>query len=341
VKTISVLEAEGMVLLHDISEIVPGKFKGRAFKKGHVVRREDISKLLDLGKEHLFVMELNEKMLHENDAAMRMAVAAAGPGIRLTEPVEGKVELKSEIDGLLKITVPALEAVNDIDQIVFASIHSNRMVRTGMTLAGCRVVPLVIEAEKIEKVEAICKSSYPLFEVKPLRSLNVGIITTGSEVYQGRIQDKFGPVLTEKILGLGSRVMRQIFVSDSIALIVEAINSLLRDGAEMILITGGMSVDPDDVTPAGIRAAGGRVVAYGAPVLPGSMFMLAHLGSVPVLGLPGCVMYHKTTIFDLLLPRILAGDEITRKDIIRLCHGGLCSVCNPCKYPDCAFGKSS
>ena len=340
-KAISVLEAEGMVLCHDITEIVPDKFKGRAFKKGHVVRREDIPRLLDLGKEHLYVMEVNEKMLHENDAATRMAAAAAGPGIKLTEPVEGKVELKSEIDGLLKIKVPALEEVNDIDQIVFASIHTNRMVRAGKTLAGCRVVPLVIGAEKIEKVETICRSSYPLFEVKPLRSLKVGIITTGSEVYHGRIQDKFGPVLMDKVYRLGSRVMRQIFVSDSIAMIVEAIESLLREGAGIILISGGMSVDPDDVTPAGIRSAGGRVVAYGAPVLPGSMFMLAYIGSIPVLGLPGCVMYSKTTIFDLLLPRILEGDEITRKDITRLGHGGLCSACNPCMYPECSFGKSS
>ncbi len=338
-KTISVFEAEGMVLCHDITEIVPDMFKGRAFKKGHVVRREDIPRLLDLGKEHLYVMELNEKMLHENDAATRLAVAAGGPGISLTEPVEGKVELKSEINGLLKINVQALEDVNDIDQIIIASIHSNRMVTAGKTLAGCRVVPLVIESEKIDKVETICRTSFPLFEVKPLRSLNVGIITTGSEVYHGRIQDKFGPVLIEKVYKLGSRVMRQLFVSDSISMIVEAIEALLREGAGLILISGGMSVDPDDVTPAGIKAAGGTVVSYGAPVLPGAMFMLAYIGSIPVLGLPGCVMYHKTTIFDLLLPRILAGDGITRKDIVRLGHGGLCSMCNPCKYPDCAFGK--
>lgn len=340
-KTISVLEAVGMVLCHDITEIVPDKFKGRAFKKGHVVRREDIPKLLDLGKEHLYVMEVNEKMLHENDAAIRMAAAAAGPGISLSEPVEGKVELKSEINGLLKIDVQALEEVNDINQIVIASIHSNRMVNAGKTVAGCRVVPLVIEAEKIDKVETICRSSFPLFEVKPLRSLNVGIITTGSEVYNGRIQDKFGPVLMEKVSSLGSRVIRQIFVSDSISMIVEAIESLLREGAGLVLISGGMSVDPDDVTPAGIRAAGGCVVSYGAPVLPGSMFMLAYIGSIPVLGLPGCVMYHKTTIFDLLLPRILAGDKITRVDIARLGHGGLCSICNPCTYPECAFGKGN
>ena len=340
-KTVSVLEAEGMVLCHDITEIVPGKFKGRAFKKGHIVQRADIPRLLDLGKEHLYVMEVNEKRLHENEAAMRMAATAAGPGICLTEPSEGKVELKAQIDGLLKIKGAMLDEINDIEQIVFASLHTNRVVAAGKTLAGCRVVPLVIEAEKIEQVERICASAFPLFEVRPLMPLNVGIITTGSEVYHGRIQDKFGPVLSEKIRGLGSTVMRQIFVSDSIEMIVDAVKTLLAEGAEMILVSGGMSVDPDDVTPAGIRAAGGKVVAYGAPVLPGSMFMLASIGTIPVLGLPGCVMYNKTTIFDLLLPRILAGDEITRKDITRLGQGGLCESCKPCRYPECSFGKSA
>lgn len=338
-KTISVHEAEGMVLGHDVTEIVPDKFKGRAFKKGHVVRQEDIPRFLDLGKEHLYVLEINESMLHENDAARRMATAAAGPGIRLTEPVEGKAELKAGIDGLLKIKVEALDAVNDIDRIVLASLHGNRTVCAGTTLAGCRVVPLVIEAGKIEKVEEICRTSFPLFEVKPLRSLKVGVITTGSEIFHGRIKDRFSPVLLEKLTALGSRVLRQILVPDSIEKIGEAVEALLNEGAELILVSGGMSVDPDDVSPAGIRAAGGRVVAYGAPVLPGSMFMLAHIGSVPVLGLPGCVMYHKTTIFDLLLPRILAGDEISRRDISRLGHGGLCAGCNPCRYPECAFGK--
>lgn len=340
-KVIPVWEAEGAVLCHDITEIVPGKVKSRAFKKGHIVKKEDIPRLLKMGKEHLYVWEVNDSVLHETDAAIRIAKAVTGFGITLTEPIEGKVELKAEIDGLLKINVDALEEINEISEVVVASVHSNQLVSAGKIVAGCRVVPLVIDVDKICNVEQISRFAFPVVEIKPLRSLKVGIVTTGSEVYHGRIQDQFGPVLQKKISELGSRILRQIIVDDKIEMINDAIQTLLQEGAEMIVTTGGMSVDPDDVTPAGIRAAGGQVVVYGAPVLPGSMFMLAYIGNIPVLGLPGCVMYHKTTIFDLIVPRILAGEEIRRKDITRLAHGGLCTNCNPCQYPHCTFGKGN
>ncbi len=340
-KAISVYEAEGMVLCHDITEIIPGKVKGSAFKKGHVVRIEDIPRLLSLGKEHLYVWEINEQVLHENEAAIRIARAAAGPGIQMTEPVEGKVELKAEIDGLIKINIAALEEINDIPEIVLASIHSNQIVTKGKVLAGCRVVPLVIDHEKIAQVERISEKNFPVFEVKPLKSLKVGVVITGSEVYHGRIKDGFGPVISRKLTELGSHVYRQVLADDNVDMIAEAIRDLIQEGAEMIITTGGMSVDPDDMTPAGIRAAGGKVIAYGAPVLPGSMFMLAYINQVPVLGLPGCVMYHQTTVYDLIVPRVLAGEEITRKDIVRLAHGGLCSECQPCRFPKCTFGKGN
>ena len=234
-----------------------------------------------------------------------------------------------------------LEQVNCIDEIAVASLHSNQVVPSGKTLAGCRVIPLVIQATKITKVESICRRAGAVCEVKALKPLRVGVVTTGSEVYLGRIEDRFGPVLRKKIAGYGSEVFRQILVPDDMERIVAAIHSLMSDGAEMILVSGGMSVDPDDLTPTSIRAAGGQVVVYGAPVLPGSMFMLAHVGQVPVLGLPGCVMYHKTTIFDLVLPRILAGEEVSRQDIARLGHGGLCTECETCRFPDCSFGKGT
>jgi molybdenum cofactor synthesis domain-containing protein len=338
-KVIPVYEAEGAVLCHDITEIVPGKFKGRAFKKGHVVRKEDIHKLLNLGKEHVYVWELTDTLMHEDEAATRIAKAVAGPGLCWTQPTEGKVELKAAITGLLKIDADALEEINGIDQIVVASLHSNQRITAGTTVAGSRVVPLVIEANKILGVEDFCRQRAPIMEVKPFKSMKAGLVTTGSEVYHHRIKDEFGPVVQKKIAELGSQVIRQIYAPDDIAMIRQAIRTLIHEGAELILTTGGMSVDPDDVTPAAIRGVGGRVVVYGAPVLPGSMFMLAYLGDVPILGLPGCVMYHKTTIFDLILPRILAGDEVTRKDIARLGHGGLCLECSACQFPNCAFGK--
>ena len=304
-----------------------------------MVRQEDIPRLLDLGKEHLYVWEVNESSLHENEAALRIAAAAAGQGLVFGEPAEGKVELKAAYAGLLKINTAALEQMNEISEVVLATLHSNQMVEAGRVVAGSRVVPLVIDSAKICQVEEIGRLCFPVMQVKRLRSLQIGVVTTGSEVYHGRIQDQFGPVIQQKITILGSRMLRQIFADDDTAQIAGAIRALIGEGAEMIITTGGMSVDPDDVTPAGIRAAGGQVVAYGAPVLPGSMFMLANIGDVPVLGLPGCVMYHKTTIFDLVFPRILAGETITRRDIVRLAHGGLCSECQPCRYPNCSFGK--
>jgi molybdenum cofactor synthesis domain-containing protein len=341
VKLISVREAEGTVLCHDITEIVPESFEGRPLKRGHVVGRDDIPRLLNLGKEHLYVWEMGARSLHENDAAIRIARAVSGPGITLTEPAEGKVQLKAAFAGLLKIEIGALAELNGIDQICVATLHSNRLVEPGCTVAGCRVVPLVIDAAKIARVEARCRAAPAIVEVKPFRGLRIGIITTGSEVYHGRSEDRLGPVLRAKVAVLGSEVSRQIFVPDDIDQILDAIRTLEVEGAEMILVTGGMSVDPDDVTPAAIRAAGGRVEVYGTPVLPGSMFMLAYIGSIPVLGLPGCVMYHKTTVFDLVLPRILAGEEVSRSDIARLGHGGICLECKPCRYPGCEFGKGS
>ncbi len=338
-RAVSVYQAEGMVLCHDVTEIIPGKRKGRAFNKGHVIQKEDINKLLMIGKENIYVWEVNEKLLHENDAARRFARAAAGEGLRLAEAAEGKVELKAAVTGLLKINVEALERINDIDQLAAATLHSNQIVQAGTKIAGCKIIPLVIETEKIRQLEEICAQHYPLMEVKKLQAFKIGVVTTGSEIYHGRIEDAFGPVLEKKFQQWGSSILQQIFVPDNAERIAEAIQHLLALGADMIVTTGGMSVDPDDVTPAGIRAAGGKIISYGAPTLPGAMFMLAYFGSIPVLGLPGCVMYHKSTIFDLVAPRILVGEELTRRDITKLGHGGLCLVCDECRYPECGFGK--
>lgn len=338
-KMVNVQEAVGSVLCHDITEIVPGEKKGRAFKKGHIVHPEDIPALLRIGKEHLYIWEMPEGTLHENDAAARIARAVCGDGVVLTEPCEGKVELRAAASGLLKVKPEALRRINSIEEIVVATLHSNQLVEAGRTLAGCRAVPLVIEEAKIAEVERIAAELWPIVELRTLRKLKVGIVTTGSEVFHGRIKDGFGPVVRRKVEELGSEVTRQILADDKVELIADAVRTLIDEGAELVLTTGGMSVDPDDVTPSGIRAAGGNVVVYGVPVLPGSMFMLAELNGVPILGLPGCVMYHRTTVLDLALPRILAGERLTRADFVDFGHGGLCSGCEPCVYPRCAFGK--
>jgi hypothetical protein len=337
-KSIPVEQAIGMILCHDITEIVPDLFKGPAFKKGHVITEADVPRLLDLGKRHIYVADFKGR-IHENDAAVRIASAACGQGIELTAPVEGKVTFIAKDKGLLKINVDALEKINAIDDIMFATLHSIQTVEKKQDLAGTRIIPLSIKEDKIAAVEEICRAYFPIIEIKPFAPLKVGMIVTGSEVFNGRIKDKFGPVVKGKFKDLGSHVFREILVSDDREMTVKAIHSLVEDGAQMIALTGGMSVDPDDQTPGSIRAAGGRVVTYGAPVLPGAMFMLSFLDEIPVVGLPGCVMYHRASIFDLIVPRLLAGEKVDRTTIAGMGHGGYCSNCKNCRFPICGFGK--
>ncbi|MEW6661509.1 MAG: molybdopterin-binding protein [Bacillota bacterium] len=338
-KKVKVEEAIGQVLCHDITKIVPGEFKGAAFKKGHIVREEDIPELLSLGKEHLFIWEIKEGYLHEDQAAERIARASGGEGISFSRPAEGKINFRATYRGLLKVNVQTLFQINSISQVVLATKHNNRVVEEGEIVAGTRVIPIVIDDQSIEQVEQICHDAGPVVEVKPFFSKKVGIITTGNEVYRGRIQDRFGPVVINKLEPFGATLIGQEIAPDDPETIANSVKKYLAKGAEMILVTGGMSVDPDDVTPLGIKLAGAQIVAYGAPVLPGSMFMMAYLGEVPVMGLPGCVMYARTTIFDLVLPRVLAGEFICQNDLIGLGHGGLCQECAQCQYPTCAFGK--
>jgi hypothetical protein len=337
-REIPVQEAVGQVLFHDITRIAPGEFAGRAFKKGHIIAPEDIDKLLMLGKDNIYVLDLAEGFVHEDEAALRIARAAVGRGIQMMPPTEGKVRLLTERAGLLKVNAAALARINAIDGVVFATAHTKRMVGARQLVGGTRIIPLFTEEDKIIEVENICLEQSPIIELVPLRSLKVGIVTTGNEVFHGRIEDKFGPVMRAKIEGLGSRVTRQILVPDSTPLTVRALHELIEEGAELIVVTGGMSVDPDDRTPASIRAAGGREVTYGSPTFPGAMFMLAYIGEVPVVGVPGCAMYNKATVFDLIVPRILAGERLTRADFVALGHGGLCLGCQDCRFPACGFG---
>lgn len=339
-RRVRVEEAVDMVLCHDITRIVPGEFKGPAFRKGHIVRPDDIPELLKLGKEHIYIWECGEEYLHENEAALRIAGASAGSGTGLTDPVEGKVNYVAQWRGLLKVNVQGLNRVNEIDEVILSTLHTNQVVEKGSVVAGTRVIPLVIKSDKLDLVEQICRDTGPLVEVKEMKPFRAGIVTTGSEVYHGRIKDRFSPVVREKLSEYGCQVIHHVTLPDDAGLITGAIKDLANNGAELIIITGGMSVDPDDVTPAAVRASGAEVVSYGAPVLPGAMFLLAYLGDIPVMGLPACVMYFKATVFDLALPRVLARERITRQDLARMGHGGLCLGCKQCRYPQCSFGKS-
>ena len=338
-KEVTVEQAVGTVLAHDLTQIIPGEYKGPKFKKGHIITEEDIPLLLSMGKRHLFVLEKDDNNVHENEAAYRIASKAAGDGIELTDPSEGKIELKATYDGLLKIDRDRLYELVSQDEIMFATIHENIVVRKGEKLAGTRIIPLFIAEELLQQAESILEDG-PVIKIVPLREMKVGVVTTGSEVYNGIIEDKFGPVLVRKFDELGSKVEKQVFADDDDEMIAGCIRQLIDEGMDIIGVTGGMSVDPDDMTPSGIRKAGGEVVSYGAPVLPGAMFMLSYVGDVPVVGLPGCVMYSRTSIFDLIVPRLLAGEKITKKDIVKLAHGGLCLNCKVCTFPVCGFGKA-
>jgi molybdenum cofactor synthesis domain-containing protein len=327
-REVPVEEAVGLALAHDLTQIIPGEFKGRLFKKGHVVTEEDIPKLLDIGKAHIYVLEIGEGDLHEDDAALRLARAFAGEGIVFGEPAEGKVTLKAERAGLAVVDEAFVRAVNRIGDIALATVRRDTALKPGSAIAAARAIPLVIAERKIAEAEALAaewrdRHGRAPLSVRPLRSVRAGLLVTGGEVYSGRIRDRFGPVVRAKLEALGSEVAEQRLAPDDRQQIVKEIHYLLERGYDMILVTGGMSVDPDDRTPGAIREAGADIVSYGTPMLPGSMLLVGYLGDVPILGLPGCVMHDPYTSFDVLLPRILAGDRITREEIAGMGYGGL------------------
>lgn len=336
-KLIETKKAVGTVLCHDITKIVPGEFKGAAFKKGHIVREEDIPELLKLGKDHLFVWEKEEGTLHENEAAERIKNHVGGEGLTFGTVKEGKIDFFAEKDGLVSIDVEELLKANSIGEIIISTIHNNTPVKKGEKIAGTRIIPLVIDEEKIKKLETDCKGQ--IISVKEINPKKTAVITTGNEVFYGRIEDKFGPVIKSKMGEYGCEVISQVFSPDDKEVIKNNVLKALESEAELIICTGGMSVDPDDMTPAAIKEAGGELVTYGSPVLPGAMLLIAYKNGKTILGLPGCVMYSKRTVFDLILPRVLADQKLTFEDIARYGHGGLCLDCKICHFPHCSFGK--
>lgn len=339
-KTIRVSEAVGTVLAHDITEIRPGEFKGRAFKKGHLIRQEDVCHLQRLGKEHLYVLQVAGDEMHENDAAYALATSLMGEGVAIKgEPKEGKISIIAERDGLLKIDRDALLAFNMLGEVMCATLHTNMLVKKGQTIAGTRAIPLVVKKQVVESAVSIGAKARPIVQVKEIRKPKVGVVITGNEVYHGRIKDAFAPVITKKIEEINGELVGVYYAPDDKAFIVDRLRELLKAGADLLITTGGMSVDPDDVTRFAIRELGAGDITYGSAVLPGAMFLIAYLDSIPIIGIPACGMYAKTTIFDLILPRVLAGERIGRADVAALGHGGLCLKCDVCRYPVCPFGK--
>ena len=342
-KEMKTVDAVGQILCHDITQIIRGVTKDAVFRKGHVIREEDIPVLLSVGKENIYVWENDESMLHENDAAEILRQLCQNKYMEATEPKEGKIELKAAVDGVFQVDEDRFDEVNGLDDVTIATLPQNMPVRAGTKLAGMRVIPLVIKKDKMEQVRKLAGDE-PLMRLNPYQQdWKVGVVTTGTEVFEGRIEDTFTPVIEGKLREYGLTINEHRLSDDIMEHTKQNIQELLALGMDMILCTGGMSVDPDDRTPAAIRDAGAKIETYGAPVLPGAMFLLGYFERegrrIPVMGLPGCVMYAKSTIFDIMLPRIAAGIPVKAEDFYVLGHGGLCLGCAECRFPDCSFGK--
>ena len=368
-RTIPVEQAIGMVLAHDVTEIRKDEFKGRAFKKGHVIRSEDISRLQQIGKEHLFVLTLKDDEMHEDEAAMTLAQALMGDGVAMQgAPREGKVNLIAEKDGLLQIDREALLEFNMMGEVLCSTLHDHTVVGKGQVIAATKAVPLVVKRAIVDEAVSIAhrvrsSGSRSIVNVREMRKPKAGVVVTGNEVYHGRIKDSFAPVIAKKIEALGGEIVGTYFAPDDRDFIQKRLRELLDAGADLLITTGGMSVDPDDVTRFAIEGVGATDITYGSPVLPGAMVLVGYLSiadfglrnaelkksnmsdtpeksaMIPILGIPACGMYHKTTIVDLLLPRLLAGEKIGRRELAELGHGGLCLHCKECAYPVCPFGK--
>lgn len=339
IRQIRVEDAVGQVLAHDMTKIIPGQFKGVGFKRNHRVRAEDIPELLKIGKKHIYVLELHENEIHEEDAALRIAAAISGPNLRWTEPKEGRSNIVSAIDGLLEIDVEGLLKLNSIGDLIVSTIKSGMPCKTGQTIAATRITPLFTEIERIERLETIAKKHSPILRIWPWVKSRAGLVVTGSEVYEGLVADGSDQWVVPRLREYGCELVGKIVTSDDAGQIAEAIKKLAGEGCEFIVTTGGLSVDPDDVTRKGVRDAGAEIISYGSPILPGAMFLNARLGNIPIMSLPAAVFYYPRTVYDLMLPRILADRQPTAADIAAMGHGGFCMNCAVCHFPECPFGR--
>ena len=338
-KLVKTEDAVGMTLCHDITQIIRGVTKDAVFRKGHIIQPEDIPVLLSVGKDNIYVWENDGSPYHEDEAAEILRDMCMNDGMSASKPKEGKIELTAERDGLFLVDRERLRAVNSFGRMMIATRPGGVAVKAGDKLCGTRIIPLVIEKEAIAQAKAVAGDA-PLLRLAEIKPKRFGLVTTGNEVYYGRIEDTFTPVIVEKLAQFGCEMAAHEVSNDDHEKITGIINKMLADGVDMVLCTGGMSVDPDDKTPLAIKNTGANIVSYGAPVLPGAMFLLAYTADGrPICGLPGCVMYAKRTIFDIVLPYLLADEPVTADMLAGLGNGGLCLNCNVCHFPNCGFGR--
>jgi len=338
-KKIRVEDAVGQTLCHDMTAILADGFKGVKFARGHVITEADIPELLNIGKAHIYVWEPEADEVHEDDAAMEVSKVICDENIQISGPHEGKMQLTAAADGLFCVNKDALHAINQVPDYTIACRSNFTPVHAGDKLAGARIVPLVTKRSNVRRAVELAVSNAPVLSVRPFRPLRCGLVITGGEIYHGRIQDKMEPVMIPKIQRLGGQYLRAVFCDDDVSMILAAIRQLRTEGTELILLTGGMSVDPDDVTPAAIRSTGARVVTQGVPMQPGNMLTIAYLeDAVTLIGVPGASMHAPVTSLDVFLPRVFAGVEITPEEIADFGLGGFCLNCPVCHFPNCNFG---
>lgn len=340
-RTIPVEQAVGTTLAHDMTEVIPGKSKGPVFRKGHKVRAKDLCRLMRMGKNNLYVLDLEENQIHEDDAVFELASALAGPGVTFSgDPREGKLELRADYEGLFKVNIDALVEFNMVDDVMAAAMHNNTPVEKNQSVGATRAIPLVIDRQELDRAVTVANECYPIFSVKTFNPMKVRLVITGNEVYKGLIKDRFRAIVEEKVEVLGATLEESVILPDDRELITAQIESYLEKDTDLIITTGGMSVDPDDVTKEAIQSAGFEEINYSAAVLPGAMFLLGYTQTAAIMGVPACGLYHKITVFDLILPRLMAGERPGKRSLAKLSHGGLCRNCSPCRYPVCPFGKS-
>ena len=336
-KKVRAEDAVGLTLCHDLTEMRDG-FKGPAFRRGHVITAEDIPHRLDIGKRTVYVWEENAGEIHEEDAALRMAAMAPVAGAHYTGPSEGKVLLIADGEGMLRVDTALLRELNGIGDITISTLPDHYPVRAGMRLASMRIVPLVTREEQIVRAEKLCEGR-KLLDLLPYRPRRTGLIITGSEIYHGRIRDKFEAVARRKLSAYPGEVLGAAVCDDDLDMLVDAARGFLRKGADFLIFSGGMSVDPDDLTPTAIRRLGCEVISHGVPSQPGNMTLMAYLGDIPVMGVPGAAIHLPTTIFDAMLPQVFCGARFTKRELIDLGDGGLCQLCESCHFPNCTFGR--
>ncbi|WP_320176110.1 FmdE family protein [Maridesulfovibrio sp.] len=338
---VDVEDAVGKNALHDMTRIVAGVSKGPEFKAGQEITAGDVCRLQQMGRNRLYIQDesVAGNMVHENDAAQAFAERMAGDGIVFkTPPEEGKISFCAAYSGHFSINRDILERFNMLPDVMCTCRQGDILVDEGKPVAGTRAIPLHISETVFRNALSVLDEG-PLFSVIPMRKANVGILVTGTEVFQGLIEDKFIPIISGKVHGLGCEVVASVIVPDDKDAISNGVNELLKQGTDLIVTTAGLSVDPDDATRAGLIDAGLEDALFGVPALPGTMLLVGKIANADIMGVPACALFYKTTSFDLLLPRILAGQTVTRQDLARLAEGGLCLNCRVCTFPKCPFGK--